>query len=145
MGREVRRVPADWVHPKDERGRYIPLLNDDYQKDAQEFLAKANAEGLQEAVDYYGVPEKEQYMPNWPTEKRTHFMMYETCTEGTPISPAFDTPEKLARWLADTGASAFADTTASYDAWLRIARGGFAPSAVIVGGRVVSGVEAGKG
>jgi len=27
MGREVRRVPASWQHPKDERGRFIPLFD----------------------------------------------------------------------------------------------------------------------
>ena len=27
MGREVRRVPADWQHPKDARGRFIPLFD----------------------------------------------------------------------------------------------------------------------
>jgi len=46
-------------------------------------------------------------------------MMYETCTEGTPISPAFATPEELARWLADNEASAFGGMTASYEGWLR--------------------------
>ena len=42
-----------------------------------------------------------------PIEERTHYQMYETCTEGTPISPVMETPENLARWLADNGASAF--------------------------------------
>lgn len=33
MGREVRRVPAEWQHPKDERGRYIPLFDGkDYER-----------------------------------------------------------------------------------------------------------------
>lgn len=70
-------------------------------------------------------------------------MMYETTSEGTPISPAFATPEELAQWLVDNNASAFADQTASYEAWLRIACGGYAPSAVMTfGSGMVSGVEA---
>ncbi len=24
--REVRRIPRGWQHPRDERGRYVPLL-----------------------------------------------------------------------------------------------------------------------
>lgn len=152
MGREVRRVPADWQHPKYtaenapfERaiGRYIPMLETGYAEAAAEFLEKANAEGLQKALDYYGkAPEAHEYMPGWPEDQRTHFMMYEDTSEGTPISPAFATPEELARWLADTGASAFADQTASYEAWLRIAKGGFAPSAILTASGLQSGVEA---
>lgn len=58
-------------------------------------------------------------------------MMYENTSEGTPISPAFETPEELAHWLADNGASAFGSETASYESWLRICRGGFAPGMII--------------
>jgi hypothetical protein len=114
-----------------------------YQPAHDEFMDKVQAEGLQAAVEYFeGAPDKRDYMPDWPEDQRTHYMMYEDTSEGTPISPAFPTPEELARWLADTGASAFAGQTASYDAWLRIARGGFAPSAVLSGGVLQSGVEA---
>jgi hypothetical protein len=52
------------------------------------------------------------------------------------------TPEELARWLTDTNASAFGGEGASYEGWLRVARGGFAPSAVIADGKMQSGVEA---
>ncbi|TGR71396.1 hypothetical protein EN837_08250 [bacterium M00.F.Ca.ET.194.01.1.1] len=152
MGREVRRVPADWQHPRytEENaphgravGRYIPMFDGGYAEAAADFLEKANAEGLQEAIDYYGeAPKQENYMPDWPQEQRTHLMMYEDTTEGTPISPAFATPEELARWLTDTGASSFGDQTASYEAWLRVAKGGFAPSAVLYDGSLTSGVEA---
>lgn len=88
-------------------------------------------------------PQRDDYMPNWPVEQRTHLMMYEDTTEGTPISPAFKTPEELARWLADNGASSFGRDTASYEGWLRVAKGGWAPSAVSIGGGpLVSGVDA---
>ena len=83
-------------------------------------------------------------MPDWPEEIKTHYMMYETCSEGTPISPAFKTPEELARWLADNNASAFAGQGASYESWLRICKGGYAPSAIIMNGKLMSGVEATK-
>lgn len=48
--------------------------------------------------------------------------MYEEVTEGTPISPAFSSPEDLARWLADHGSNAFADTSATYQEWLSLIR-----------------------
>lgn len=87
-------------------------------------------------------PVEADYMPDWPVEQRTHYMMYEDTTEGTPISPAFATAEELARWLTDTGASSFGGMTAPYEAWLRVCNGGYAPS--MVGGPgigLVSGVE----
>lgn len=52
------------------------------------------------------------------------WQMWETTSEGSPMSPVFATPEGLARWLADTKASAFAGIGASYEDWLgMIAKG----------------------
>lgn len=85
-------------------------------------------------------PKEEDYMPAFPAGSATHLMMYETTSEGTPISPAFATPEELARWLADNGASAFADDTATYEQWLDTCRLGWAPSAVVTGRGIESGV-----
>lgn len=53
MGREVRKVPADWQHPK-EGDRYTPL-SDGYTKARDDFMAKVAADGLQEALDYWGI------------------------------------------------------------------------------------------
>jgi hypothetical protein len=86
-------------------------------------------------------PDRAYYRPDWPEETRTHYQMYETTSEGTPISPVMQTPEALAQWLVENGASAFAGETATYEAWLRVAKGGYAPSAVVVDGRMESGVE----
>ena len=105
-------------------------------------MEKANAEGLQAAMDYYGPVDQNEYMPDWPEAERTHLMMYENTSEGTPISPPFATPEELARWCADNGASAFGASKATYEQWLSVARGGYAPSMVIVDGKMMSGVEA---
>jgi hypothetical protein len=70
-----------------------------------------------------GRPDPVDYMPSWPDADRTHYQMYETCSDGTPISPVFATPEDLARWLTDNHASAFGDMTLPYERWLQIARG----------------------
>jgi hypothetical protein len=139
MGREVRRVPKNWHHPKCN-GNYKPLY-EGYKLAAEEFLDLANKEGLQEAIDYMGCPNKEDYMPDWSDEEKTHLMMYEDTTEGTPISPAFKTPEELAQWLTDNGASAFGSTTGTYEGWLRVAGGGYAPSMVLSGGKLSNGVD----
>jgi hypothetical protein len=75
MGREIRFVSEQWVHPVDKDNEPKPLMEDE--------------------------------MPQWAEEEKTHIMMYETCSEGTPISPAFKRgeKEKLARWLVDNKAS----------------------------------------
>lgn len=162
MGREVRRVPKDWKHPENERTGYIPLF-DRYTKHVTEWDEEAIqwANGLRKNcvdntfvprndrdkgmtyTEYAGErPKKEQYMPEWPKEEKTHLQMYETCSEGSPISPVMETPEKLARWLADNEASSFGSMTASYEAWLRVCKGGYAPSAIMTSGKgIESGVE----
>ena len=130
MGREVRMVTGDWQHPKDEKGHYIPLF-DNYKKTLEEFKTMTIDKGFEYTLDYYqGGPLPDDYMPDFPEDEKTYLMMYETCSEGTPISPAFKTPEELARWLADNDASAFGDMTATYEQWLGACRGAFTPSAI---------------
>ena len=162
MGREVRMVPADWQHPTngqypDGQIRYVPLFDGrDYGRRAAEWdegSAKwatgwrpdyCSEKGRAMTYEEYTGPRPraEDYMPNWPESERTHLMMYEDTSEGTPISPAFETPEQLARWLADTGASSFGSMAATYEQWLVVARGGWAPGLVIDDGVMRSGVQA---
>jgi len=92
--------------------------------------------------NYGGPPDPDDYMPSWTEEEKTHIMMYQNTSEGTPISPAFETPEELARWLADNNASAFGDEGATYEQWLGMCKSGWAPSAVMSGGVLQSGVAA---
>ncbi len=138
MGREVRRVPENWKHPKKENGEYIPLLLD--------FIAASErCDPKHPDYDPHGDdPLPENYMPVWTPEEKTHFQMYETTSEGSPISPVVKTPEELARWLADHKASAFGHESATYEQWLSTIKRGWAPSAVIVNGKLTSGVEAGR-
>jgi hypothetical protein len=159
-------VPKDWDHPKDGRGSYIPLRHGSYSKAAAEWDEENAAWDRGERLDYSTWPEKRtfkprdttksetyeeyagsrpvqsEYMPEFPEGAATMLMMYENTSEGTPISPEFETPEELARWLADNGASAFGGMTETYDQWLATCRSGWAPSAVICGGQMMSGVEA---
>lgn len=156
MGREVRRVPKDWQHPRDDRGRYIPMKEGTYDQDAAEWRKEeaawkrgefpewADAEDRKLCFSAWAGehPDERHYMPNWPEAERTHLQMYEDTSEGTPISPVMETPEELARWLADTGASAFGGMTATYEHWLAVCRGGWAPSMILDVNGLRSGVEA---
>ncbi len=128
MGREIRMVPADWNHPKNDRGQYEPLF-DNYAEAVDRFAKDIEEMGLEKALEENdGGPRYSNYMH--PEGERTHYMMYEDASEGTPISPAFATPEELARWLADNNASAFGNATATYEHWLNTIRRGWAPSLV---------------
>jgi len=167
MGREVRMVPADWEHPVDDyRRKHIPLYDGyeeelvrwkaEHEKWNEGFVWDYDSKGwvprdLEDSFhqgeywDYAGgPPEREDYMLiGVPREERTHYMMYETTSEGTPISPAFPTKEELARWLADTNASAFGGEGASYEAWLSTINRGYAISAIFSPQTgLISGAEA---
>lgn len=163
MSRVVRKVPADWQHPKDARGHYLPLydgaslverfaawvvgkamwergLAEDWGKPGQ-WKARDPAWG-KHWEDWSGAaPKPAHFTPTWPAEVCTHLMMYEDVSEGTPISPAFATAEELATWLATNKASASGMFAASYDAWLATITRGWAPSMVLAGGVLRSGVE----
>ena len=143
MGRELRQVPKDWKHPRDEwKGEYKPLLTD-YPGNLEEFRVDIEEMGLGEALDYYGGgPQTDDYMPVWTLDEATWFMMYETTSEGTPLSPSFETIEELAHWLADNNASAFGKIGATYEQWLSTCKAGFAPSGLITSSGIISGVEA---
>ncbi len=64
--------------------------------------------------------------------------MFETVGDGSPISPVFDCPEKLANYLANNPWGA---CNSSYDDWLAMIRKGWCPSAGSINGKFMSGVE----
>jgi len=164
MSREVRRVPLDWQHPCDGRGEYIPLFDGNarpYRSEAEEWVRNCAAWDAGTHPDLIGHPERKANMPffwEWdgnppdpdrytePTAPETcvGWQMYETVSEGTPISPVCESAEALAGWLADNKASAFAGDTATYDQWLRMIVAGSAPTFISRdGGRtIISGVAA---
>lgn len=65
------------------------------------------------------------------------YQMWETVSEGSPISPVFDTSDKLALWL-----SLARPDDGNYDDWMKMIEGdGWAPSMVISNGSLMSGVQ----
>ena len=151
MGREVRMVPSNWEHPKGECGDYQPMHRHSYKKalldwvrgyfkwqkgfyeDYQgRWMPKEEEMANMSFTEWEGWPPKEErHMPEFKPHECTHYQMYETCSEGTPISPVMETPEELARWLADNKASAFGSMTATYEQWLNTIHRGSAISAVL--------------
>lgn len=144
MGREVRMVPKGWEHTKDKLGRYMPLF-EHYDKALAQFEADVKADGMREALtDHGGGPNEYDYMlVDVPESECTQYMMYECTSEGTPLSPAFETQEELAKWLVNNKASTFADSTGTYEQWLATIKRGSSVSAVMSSKGLQSGVEAG--
>ena len=98
MGREIRRVPPGWEHPKDAKGHYEPMLDQTLQ----------NAMADEDFDECWGDSDLETarryYRPEW-TEEPTHYQMYETVSEGTPVSPVFASLDELVGWLIGQGHS----------------------------------------
>jgi len=71
------------------------------------------------------------------------YQIWETVSEGSPISPVFADPVELANWMADENNLFGADEGTSADTWLKFILGpGWAPSAVGVGEQLMTGVQA---
>lgn len=69
------------------------------------------------------------------------YQIWQTVSEGSPISPVFATPEELAAHMATTRWGA--DSGTPYETWLKFINGpGWSPSMVSVGGEIVDGVTA---
>ena len=79
-----------------------------------------------------GLTLKQAY-ENWTKEeppKGDCYQLWETVSEGSPVSPVFDTPERLALWLVENDDSVTKNTT--YEQWMKFIVGdGWAPSMVL--------------
>jgi len=125
MGREIRRVPKGWEHPKDEHGDYIPMYDKDYptacaswKAGFAEWEAKTH-KGYSPDYDYWeweSTPDPETCRPVFESEP-VCYQIYETVSEGTPTSPVFDTPAEVVAWLVSQGYSQKAAEAFVGDGW----------------------------
>ncbi len=141
MGREIRRCPPDWRHPKDAAGHYIPLYDGNYLDACEDWWRRALA--WQNRIDPTGMerpelfvncpyywdwdtmpPDQNSYRERaWTPEEATAYQVYENVSEGTPISPVFATKELMREWLIAQG-----ERPEAVDAFIE---GGWAPSMVV--------------
>lgn len=129
MGREIRRVPANWQHPKytedgarhsAQIGRYKPMFERSYKEALHEWFTEnelwesgkhryqiEHPEYLTEYPRYasYGgePPNSDYYVPEWKPQEKTWYQVYETVSEGTPVSPPFETQQELVDYLVSNG------------------------------------------
>lgn len=157
MGREIRRVPADWEHPRytadnctDRRqiGQYMPLYDNDYESAAREWIAgfdehragKGNEWAVRECAYYWEYckpPTAERYRTRkWAPEEATYYQMYQTVNEGTPMTPPMPTLEALVDYLVNVGDEWDGKWTRA--AAERFAKDQWAPSLMINNGVVMT-------
>ena len=133
MGRELRRVPMDFKYPHDYvwYGYLIDYIT----------LCYIEKEGEHDRCDYCkkcaeikGVPFTEYGCPDWDTylaepiaklkellaqPNGEGYQLWETTSEGSPISPVFATLDKLCEWC-EPNATTFADIHVSKERWKQL-------------------------
>jgi hypothetical protein len=151
MGREIRKVPANWDHPQQEGrhdGRLQPMFDTRFEDAAAEWKAELAKWEAGERPDYCsddsnnleywewnGDPPGRAYYRPWKDEEATWFQVWETVSEGTPVTPPFATEQELIDYLATHGD--FWDQKRGDGPWAREAATkfvgiGWAPSLMVV-------------
>ena len=122
MGREIRMVPPNWEHPRhtaddarrpEKIGEYRSCYDTDYETAAKEwcenFQKWANGPHPSQPCNYTKYywewehpPDEELCRPAFGAEA-TWYQLYETVSEGTPVSPPFATAHELAVYLSENG------------------------------------------
>ncbi|MBM3712642.1 MAG: hypothetical protein FJW56_04295 [Actinobacteria bacterium] len=166
MGREIRRVPANWEHPKrinpcNNKKEFRPMYQRgfkeayaDFEKELkrwyQEYEAFENGKIFNYKDKIYSKQNGNTY-EDWAGEPPLQpnpydymsigdwYQLFEDVSEGTPLSPPFKTKEELIEWLIHND---------DYwgNRWTRkqaegIIKAGSTPSGLLVNGRSYWGKE----
>lgn len=163
MGREIRRVPADWKHPKKQQPwgyDYQPMHDENFETARNEWMSNnalwksnkhpdqlSDPEGTKDSsfAEWNGSkPTREMYRP-YKDEECTHYQMYQTVSEGTPVTPVFANLLELEDYLVETGECAGTKYNRKYsrEAAHAFCQSGWVPSAIGIPGKgIVDGVTA---
>ena len=125
MSREIRRVPLDWEHPLQERylyengerktysldNDYKPCYDQTFEEAVEEWKAKFikwESTPLEDRRPTTGIPmeywewdsppDRDHYRPAF-TSEADGYQLYETVSEGTPVSPIFSNKSDLYCWI----------------------------------------------
>lgn len=166
MGREVRMVPPNWEHPEymahGLRGgpemRLQPMFDSSYEAASREWIeefikwhvAKEYPDYASEEDkklpywDWGGPPPNEKYYRPWKDEDATWFQVWETVSEGTPVTPPFETQLELIEYLVANGD--YWDQSRGSGPWSRenaesFVGTGWAPSFVVTSKCVFDGAK----
>jgi hypothetical protein len=136
MSREIRPVALDWEHPQmggtyyDGTPRYRALHS---REDLLRHL-DWNTENPDDLIEI----DPADYMPELKEGTPFGWQMYQTVSEGSPVSPVFATKDELAQWLSSPAAGR---EQCSPEAARKFTEDGWAPSFVSVGGQFMRGID----
>lgn len=134
-----------WVNHAGEREAPKPFVV--YAEDGETIVREFFPATIQELLevypysDYAGEPSPETHFPDFDVpEDELGYCLYETVTEGTPVTPVFATPEELIDHLATVGQDwdQVPMRRASAEA---LVGSGWAPSAMVIGNTFLKGDE----
>lgn len=162
MGREIRMVPPNWSHPKDDRGQLRPMFNQNFTDVFAKWLtdfdriraghltdlerecyAEPGMNPLAEWLHDEGSPPRPDGYRPWLDSEATWFQVWETVSEGTPVTPPFESRSELVDYLVKNGD--FWDQRRGNGGYSReqaeaFVNAGWAPSMVISGGQMATGI-----
>lgn len=128
MGRELRRVPMGFDYPMNMvwYGRYIDCIstciNGGDGRHCEQCKKMAEIKGI--PASDCGCPDFDTYLEE-PMKKLKEllappsgegYQLWETTSEGSPVSPVFETLDELCEWC-ENNATTFADFKTSKEKW----------------------------
>lgn len=118
MGREIRLVPPNYQHTaRNQHGHFKSMFDktfkqacDEWDAGEAEWLAGTSEESKKYKSKYPHYADwnsarpdnPENYRP-WEDSEGTWFQVWETVSEGSPVTPAFATKEELVEYLVKHG------------------------------------------
>jgi hypothetical protein len=158
MSKEIRRVPINWEHPKDENG-FKPLSDNiistidfiiedlnECKKKLEEFFKNGKVDlGISGFTDFNELTEylfediDYSYLADGHMPNGDWYQLYETVTEGTPITPPFATADELIDWLSNN--EDYHGEKWTVEAAKHIVDTGYAPTFIFTNGKLYSSEE----
>lgn len=131
MGRELRRVPMDFDYPLNKvwYGGFIDTISTCMSTNEGSMCELCKKMATIKGIPFtdYGCPDFDTYLAE-PKKKLKEllappsgdgYQLWETTSEGSPISPVFETLDDLCEWC-ENNATTFADFKATKDEWQKM-------------------------
>lgn len=121
MSRELKRVPLDFDWP-------IGKVWEGFITPDPEWLDRSDINAVEKWEESGDHDEWYDDHPGVEPPTGEGYQMWEDVSEGSPISPVFETKHELAKWLSESPENM---TTGNYDQWMATIESGWAPSLVV--------------